>query len=152
MQNLIKTTACNIGFASGGLKSKAQHLYFFCTFVQGSTFVLLIPPERKAVARWGQFYKTPTLTSKLLTMKNYLIILSILFFNSTFGQITKIFTSDIDNFWIAYDSVQTTKDTVKQVQFIQELYLDKATDGLKDFMIAREHSAKKTFTKHFKSS
>ena len=76
-------------------------------------------------------------------MKKYLIILSILFFNSTFGQTTKIFTSDIDNFWIAYDSVQTTKDTVKQVQFIQELYLDKATDGLKDFMIAREHSAKR---------
>ena len=66
-----------------------------------------------------------------------------LFFSSTFGQTTKIFTSDIDNFWIAYDSVQTTKDTVKQLQFIQELYLDKATAGLKDFMIARGHSAKR---------
>lgn len=76
-------------------------------------------------------------------MKNYLIILSIFFFNITYGQTTKIFISDIDNFWIAYDSVQTTKDTVKQVQFIQELYLDKATAGLKDFMIAREHSAKR---------
>jgi Predicted Zn-dependent protease (DUF2268) len=56
---------------------------------------------------------------------------------------TKIFTSDIDNFWIAYDSVQTTKDTTRQVQFIQALYLDKATDGLKDFMVSRELSAKR---------
>lgn len=78
-------------------------------------------------------------------MKLLLLILS---FNtcstSTFGQIqTKIFTSDIDNFWIAYDSVKTTTDTTKQKEFIQKLYLDKATNGLKDFIIVRQHSAKR---------
>ncbi|HMG83692.1 MAG TPA: hypothetical protein VK559_11700 [Ferruginibacter sp.] len=35
---------------------------------------------------------------------------------------------------IAYDSVLTTKDSLKQVQFIQTLYIDKATDGLKKFI------------------
>lgn len=56
---------------------------------------------------------------------------------------TKIFTTDIDNFWIAYDSVKTTTDTTKQKEFIQKLYLDKATSGLKDFIIVREHSARR---------
>ena len=56
---------------------------------------------------------------------------------------TKIFTSDIDNFWIAYDSVKTTNDTTKQKNFIEKLYLDKATSGLKDFIVVREHSAKR---------
>ncbi|MES1181216.1 MAG: DUF2268 domain-containing putative Zn-dependent protease, partial [Flavobacterium sp.] len=54
---------------------------------------------------------------------------------------SKIFTSDIDNFWIAYDSVQSTNDSAKQIQFIQTLYMDKATEGLKDFIISRQHSA-----------
>lgn len=71
----------------------------------------------------------------------FLITLSI--FTLSFGQTSKIFTSDIDNFWIAYDSVQTTNDTTKQLQFIQKLYLDKATDGLKDFIKLREHSARR---------
>lgn len=76
------------------------------------------------------------------------VLLLILIFNtclkSTFGQTQpKIFTSDIDNFWIAYDSVKTTADTTKQKEFIQKLYLDKATSGLKDFIIVRQHSAKR---------
>lgn len=81
----------------------------------------------------------------VIIMKLLLLLLS---FNicskSTFGQTqTKIFTSDIDNFWIAYDSVKTTTDTTKQKEFIQKLYLDKATSGLKDFIIVRQHSAKR---------
>ena len=67
-----------------------------------------------------------------------------LFVHTLQGQsATKIFTTDIDNFWNAYDSVQTTKDTTKQAQFIQQLYLDRATDGLKDFMVSRRHSAQR---------
>jgi len=77
-------------------------------------------------------------------MKKKLYLLAVsLYFNLALGQTTRIFTSDIDNFWTAYDSVKTTNDTAKQLQFIQALYLDKATDGLKDFMIARQHSAKR---------
>lgn len=63
---------------------------------------------------------------------------------TAFGQTkSKIFTADIDNFWQAYDSVKTTKDTLKQLEFIQKLYLDKASDGLKEFMAGRDHSAKR---------
>ena len=54
----------------------------------------------------------------------------------------KVFTSDIDNFWIAYDSIQTTKDSLEQIHFIQTLYIDKGTHGLKAFMDARDYSAK----------
>lgn len=52
----------------------------------------------------------------------------------------KVFTSDIDNFWIAYDSCQTTSDSLKQLHFIQTLYLDRATEGLKAFMELREYN------------
>jgi len=78
-------------------------------------------------------------------MKRFQLIFLLLFLSTTIlGQTeTKIFTSDIDNFWIAYDSVKTTTDTVKQIDFIQRLYLDKATSGLKEFMVARQHSAKR---------
>ncbi|HLO80128.1 MAG TPA: hypothetical protein VK166_04175 [Chitinophagaceae bacterium] len=52
-----------------------------------------------------------------------------------------VFTSDIDNFWQAYDSCQTTSDSLKRLHFIQELYIDKGTKGLKAFMRARDYSA-----------
>lgn len=51
-----------------------------------------------------------------------------------------VYTSDIDNFWIAYDSVQTTSDSVKQTAFIQKLYVDKGTEGLKTFMKVRSYT------------
>ena len=73
-----------------------------------------------------------------------IIIISLLYSATTLGQTqNKIFTTDIENFWIAYDSVKTTNDKTKQKNFIQELYLDKATSGLKDFIIVREHTAKR---------
>ena len=54
----------------------------------------------------------------------------------------KVITSDIDNFWIAYDSIQTTADSIRQIHFIQTLYIDKGTKGLKAFMVLRDYSAK----------
>jgi hypothetical protein len=53
----------------------------------------------------------------------------------------RVFTSDIDHFWIAYDSTQTTTDSVQQLHFIQTLYVDKGTPGLKAFMEVRDYSA-----------
>lgn len=49
-----------------------------------------------------------------------------------------ISTSDIDNFWIAFDSLATTKDSVKT---IQKLYLDKGTDALRRFAKSRNYTA-----------
>jgi hypothetical protein len=53
----------------------------------------------------------------------------------------RVFTSDIDRFWIAYDSAQTTTDSVQQLHYIQTLYVDKGTPGLKAFMELRDYSA-----------
>ena len=60
----------------------------------------------------------------------------------TLGQFNKqnIFTQDIDNFWVAFDSVQSTKDSIQKIQFIQKLYVDKGSVGLKAFINARNYS------------
>jgi uncharacterized protein YjaZ len=73
-------------------------------------------------------------------MKKQLIIT--LFFISTFRiYASKIYTSDITNFWIAYDSIQTTNSHSQKVKYISDLYIKKATNGLQDFIAAREFSA-----------
>jgi hypothetical protein len=85
------------------------------------------------------------LSTKQITMLKKMV--SVLFIVSVFsanGQnkaTTKIFTSDINNFWTAYDSVLKVSDTTAQKNIIQTLYLDKATAGLKNFMFLRQHSA-----------
>jgi hypothetical protein len=52
-----------------------------------------------------------------------------------------VIATDIDRFWIAYDSCKTTTDSLQQLHFIQSLYIDKGTEGLKAFMEARNYSA-----------
>lgn len=52
-----------------------------------------------------------------------------------------VFTSDIDNFWAAYDSIRTTSDSLQQLHYIQTLYIDKGTPGLKGFMEAKDYTA-----------
>lgn len=61
----------------------------------------------------------------------------------TFGQdqTSVIISSDIDNYWQAFDSVQTIEDHRKQVDIMQSLYIDKGTDGLKAFMHLRNFNA-----------
>jgi Predicted Zn-dependent protease (DUF2268) len=64
---------------------------------------------------------------------------------------TKIYTTDIENFWTAYDSALSVKDSVQQKQFIQTLYLDQGTPGLQDFIKARDFSPGRfvrSFLKH----
>jgi hypothetical protein len=74
-----------------------------------------------------------------------LILLISLFLCRVCGQPApsdqRVFTSDIDHFWIAYDSAQTTTDSVQQLHYIQTLYVDKGTPGLKAFMELRNYSA-----------
>ncbi len=53
---------------------------------------------------------------------------------------SKVFTSDIDNFWIAYDSIQKTNDFTQKIKFINELYISKGTKGLKAFMKSRNYT------------
>ena len=74
------------------------------------------------------------------------IIISLILFNYVITlpaqQTQNVITSDIDNFWVAYDSIQSTTDSLKQIDLIRRLYIDKGTKGLKAFMALRDYDAK----------
>lgn len=78
---------------------------------------------------------------------NALIILALLIIKCSFGQTLKslqnVQTTDIDNFWEAYDNLKNCinrKDSISSFQFV---YLDRATDGFKEFIEVRELTAEK---------
>ncbi|WP_064966013.1 Ig-like domain-containing protein [Tenacibaculum ovolyticum] len=48
-----------------------------------------------------------------------------------------IITSDVVNFWNAYDKIQTINDSIEQMKYLKELFLDKGTIGLKAMMKAK---------------
>lgn len=74
-------------------------------------------------------------------MKQILTFIFSIVFVSVFSQSkNKIFTADIDNFWIAYDSIHHTNDFSKKLNFINKLYLEKASKGLSAFMKARDYN------------
>ena len=52
----------------------------------------------------------------------------------------KIITSDIDHFWTAYDKITGTEDTIAQLRYLQELFLDKGSPGLEGIMRARNYT------------
>jgi hypothetical protein len=76
------------------------------------------------------------MTKTLLTTLTFLLL-----GNCIFGQEskTKIVTSDIDNFWIAYDVIIKTTDSLERIKLVKELYINKATDGLKGMISARDY-------------
>lgn len=78
-------------------------------------------------------------------MKKIISFLLLAFPYLTFSQTTlqKVFTQDIDNFWIAYDSIRSTRDNTKQIDYINRLYIDKASDGLKAFLRNKNEIDKK---------
>lgn len=52
-------------------------------------------------------------------------------------------TVDIDHFWEAYDNLKTCKTTLDSAASFQKMYLDKATNGLLDFIQVRDLTAEK---------
>ena len=52
-----------------------------------------------------------------------------------------VLTADIDHFWEAYDQLKTCKNRYDSLTTLQNMYFDRATDGLKDFINARNLSA-----------
>lgn len=54
-----------------------------------------------------------------------------------------VLTLDIDHFWEAYDNLKNCKNFSDSVASFQELYLDRATDGLIDFIKARNLTAER---------
>jgi hypothetical protein len=56
-------------------------------------------------------------------------------------EMVKFVTSDIGNFWRAYDLAAKETDKAKRVAIFQTEYLDKGSPGLKDFLRLRIKSA-----------
>jgi hypothetical protein len=61
-----------------------------------------------------------------------------------YAQLPKqvIVTDDIDHFWTAYDKITATKDTALQYAYINQLYIEKASPGLKDVMALKGYTAR----------
>ncbi|WP_299103657.1 hypothetical protein [uncultured Tenacibaculum sp.] len=57
-----------------------------------------------------------------------------------------IITTDVDNFWKAYDQIKTTNDSTKQATYLKELFLEKGTPGLKGIMQARRYTVSSYLT------
>lgn len=78
-------------------------------------------------------------------MKN--IILSLILFLSLLGCDKKmdnfnqnIITSDINNFWNAYDHIIMTQDSILQYKYLDSLYIQKGTLGLKGIIQTRNYT------------
>ena len=57
----------------------------------------------------------------------------------TKGQ--NVVCTDVDNFWVAYDKIIQTKDSVTQYKLLQDLYFSKATEGLNAMRQVRNYTA-----------
>lgn len=68
-------------------------------------------------------------------MKQLIFLSLITFPLLTYCQTQQIIhTQDVDNFWVAYDSIRSISNNEKQITFINKLYIEKASDGLKAFL------------------
>ncbi len=50
--------------------------------------------------------------------------------------------TDVENFWVAYDMIIQTKDSVTQYKLLEDLYFSKATEGLNAIREVRNYTAK----------
>lgn len=63
----------------------------------------------------------------------------VLFLHCMPARAQEIITSDIDNFWAAYDKITLVSDSSAQYKYLQTLYLDKASPGLKALIEVRRY-------------
>jgi hypothetical protein len=77
-------------------------------------------------------------------MKITLLIIGLFIFNSALAQNQSIsvVTTDIDNFWIAYDQITSTKESSQQYKFLDRSFISKGTPGLKAMMAVRAYTNK----------
>ncbi|WP_353137877.1 DUF2268 domain-containing putative Zn-dependent protease [Pseudopedobacter sp.] len=64
-------------------------------------------------------------------------------FGETLNKTENVQTTDIDNFWEAFDNLKACKNRNDSISSFQHIYLDRATDGLKDFIKVRDFTAEK---------
>lgn len=53
----------------------------------------------------------------------------------------KVISSDIDRFWVAFDSISGESDSMKQIRLLEDLYLSKGTPGLYGLIDAKGYEA-----------
>ncbi len=77
-------------------------------------------------------------------MKNFFILISLILAINSFAQNNKqtFVSTDIDNFWIAYEKIISTNDSIKQYEHLKELFIDKGTQGLKSLMYVKNYTDK----------
>lgn len=71
----------------------------------------------------------------------YLTFTFLLAIHELFAQDAKkqIISTDIDNFWFAYDQINKSSDSLERIKLINELYINKGTEGLKGLMSVRRY-------------
>lgn len=68
------------------------------------------------------------------------IVLHLFFLSAVFAQnAPNIITTDIDNFWAAYDKIVTTKDNAEQLEYLNKLFIEKASPGQQSMFKARSY-------------
>lgn len=88
----------------------------------------------------------------------FILLITLCLFRQSYSQLSKekeisnkelevenkknIQTLDIDHFWGAFDNLKKCKTFGDSVQSFQQLYIDRATDGFKDFLMVRNFTAK----------
>lgn len=74
------------------------------------------------------------------TLKSIFLLILINFSFLVKGQ--NVVWTDVDNFWMAYDNIIQTKDTIAQYKILEDLYFSKATEGLNAIRQVRNYTAK----------
>ena len=69
------------------------------------------------------------------------VFLHLFLLTNLFSQhASNIITTDIDNFWTAYDQIITTKDNAQQIEYLNKLFIEKATIGQQEMFKARRYA------------
>lgn len=76
--------------------------------------------------------------NKLLILM--VIVLMLLSCQTEKKNFENIVTTDITNFWEAYDKISSTQDSVLQYKYLDSLYFDKGTAGLEGIRQARNYT------------
>jgi hypothetical protein len=68
------------------------------------------------------------------------VVLHLFLLSAVFAQTSaNIITTDIDNFWTAYDKIVTTKDNAEQLEYLNKLFIEKASPGQQEMFKARRY-------------
>jgi hypothetical protein len=91
----------------------------------------------------SDFYIVLILKKTRLKPSTLLFLLSLFFLKANAQNTNQyVITSDIKNFWTAYDKIKETSDSTLHIGYINDLFIKQGTDGLKSIMKARGYTAK----------